>query len=212
MTLRSSSNAIGEGRQRLVNIRDGAENREDFTAVELLFKRRASRSAIRKDIDVVSLVGGDSSRGINANTGDHAGDHHILDATFLQKTVQSRFGEGAKSLLSWKLNDPVVEFLQRVHCSRTGGGLAERPQLLDGLEDAHRVFQFSVVVGEGDGRGDRRHAREQRPLEKTKGVWQDISVLDFLTDRTVEQAVCAEEIILITDEKDGCFCGIHLHV
>jgi hypothetical protein len=28
----------------------------------------------------------------------------------------------------------------------------------------------------------------------------------------VEQAVCAKEIILITDEKDGCFCGIHLHV
>ena len=88
----------------------------------------------------------------------------------------------------------------------------ERPPFLAGLEDAHRVFQFSVVVGEGDGRGDHRHAREQGPLEKTKGVWQDISVLNFLTDGTVEQAVCAKEIILITDEKDGCFCGIHLHV
>jgi hypothetical protein len=28
----------------------------------------------------------------------------------------------------------------------------------------------------------------------------------------VQQSVRTEEIILITDKEDGCFCGIHLHV
>ena len=45
-----------------------------------------------------------------------------------------------------------------------------------------------------------------------KGVRKHISVLDFLTDGPVEQTVCSEEVILITDKENGCFCGIHLHV
>ena len=207
-----SSNPIGKGGQRFVDTGDRAKDREDFVAIELLLKGRSSRGAIREDADVVSLISGHAGGGIDADAGDHAGEHHIFDASFLQQTVESGIRERTQALLSWQLNNSITELLQRIDGSRAGGGFSERAQLLDGLQNPNRIFKFSVIIGEGDGGGYHRHAREQRPFQQAKGVGKHISVVNFFTNRTVQQSVRTEEIILITDKEDGCFCGIHLHV
>jgi hypothetical protein len=182
---------------------------EDRVAVEFLLEDGAGGEAVAEDGDLVAAFVGVAAGGVDADGGDGACEDDVFDAVALEEVVEVGVDEGVKATFAGDFEDAIVEGGEFVDRGGAVGSGLEGADVFDGFEDADGFGEFFVVGGEEDGGGDDEGGGMTEFGEEVDGVFEDVVGFGGGFDDAVEGAVGGEVVVLVADEDEGGFVGVH---